>query len=39
MYRGECTTGFIARGVGQEANTARGVAECCIYLKTPPQVQ
>ena len=23
MYRGECTTGFIARGAGREANTAR----------------
>ena len=36
MYHGKCTTGFIARGAGEEANTAQGVAEC---LKTPPQVQ
>ena len=25
-----------ARGVCQEANTARGEAECCICLETPP---
>ena len=32
MYRDE---GFIARGAGREANTARSVAECCASRPRP----
>ena len=27
-----------ARGACREINTARGAAECCIYLETRPRV-
>ena len=31
MYHGECTTGFIARRAGREANTARGHCIAAVF--------
>ena len=38
MYCFECHTGFIARGAGREANTARGEAEVLNRTEMLPRV-
>ena len=36
-HRRTCVQKIQCKGVCREANTARGGAECCICLETPPE--
>ena len=36
-HRHACVRKIQYEGVSREANTARGKAECCICLETPPE--